>query len=173
MQNFSDYIIPVIIAVILMSGLYNGVNIFDTFISGAKEGLSTCVSIMPPLIALITAIGMVKASGALDIIAFLLKDLSAFLGIPSEIMPLAILRPISGSGALAMFKEILETYGPDSYIGLVSSVLQGATETTFYTIAVYYGAVNIQKTRHTLPSALAGDITGFIMSAFCVRLFLM
>ncbi|MEG1448737.1 MAG: spore maturation protein [Oscillospiraceae bacterium] len=173
MQNFSSYIIPVIIAIILMAGLYKGVNIFDTFICGAKEGLSTCISILPPLIALITAVGMVKASGALDIIAYTLRDFSNLLGMPSEVMPLAILRPISGSGALAMFKEILDTYGADSYIGLVASVMQGATETTFYTIAVYYGAVNIIKTRHTLPSALAGDLTGFIMSALCVRLFLM
>ncbi|MEG1994289.1 MAG: spore maturation protein, partial [Oscillospiraceae bacterium] len=116
MQNFSSYIIPVIIAIILMAGLYKGVNIFDTFICGAKEGLSTCISILPPLIALITAVGMVKASGALDIIAYTLRDFSNLLGMPSEVMPLAILRPISGSGALAMFKEILDTYGADSYI---------------------------------------------------------
>lgn len=173
MQSLSDYIIPVIIAIILMAGLYKGVNIFDTFIVGAKEGLSTCFSILPSLIALITAVGMVKASGALDILAYVFKDFCEFVGMPTEILPLAILRPISGSGAFAMFKELLETYGPDSYIGLIASVMQGATETTFYTIAIYYGAINIQKTRHTLPSALAGDITGFLMSAFCVRLLLM
>ena len=173
MINFSNYIIPFIIAIILIAGLYKGVNVFDTFLCGAKEGLETCVSILPPLIALITAVGMFKASGALDIIAFTLRGISEFLNLPQEVMPLALLRPISGSGALAMFQDILETSGPDSYVGLVASVMQGATETTFYTIAVYYGAVNIQKTRHTLASSLAGDITGFVMSAYFVRLFLM
>lgn len=142
------------------------------FWKAAKEGLTSSVQILPALIALITAVGMFKASGALDVITYSLRPVANLLHLPQEVIPLAILRPISGSGALVIFQDILQQYGPDSFVGRVASVMQGSTETTFYTIAVYYGATRVQKTRHTLPSALTADIVGFFMSALAVRLLL-
>ncbi|WP_312640932.1 nucleoside recognition domain-containing protein [Hydrogenoanaerobacterium sp.] len=137
---------------------------------GAKEGLMTSLRIMPALVALMTAVGMFKASGALDVLTHFLSPLASVLHLPREVIPLAILRPISGSGAMAIFQDILKSHGADTLIGRVASVMQGSTETTFYTIAVYYGATKVSKTRHTLPSALTGDFVGFIMSAITVQL---
>ena len=115
---------------------------------------------------------MFKASGALDVLSWGLGPLAEGLGLPREVIPLALLRPISGSGAMVLFNDILATYGPDSFIGRVASVMEGSTETTFYTIAVYYGATKVHRTRHTLPSALSADLAGIIMSAVAVRMFL-
>ena len=127
---------------------------------------------MLALIGLMTAIGMFKASGALDMLTAAIRPLAQMVHIPPEVVPLAIVRPISGSGALAVFQDILKSYGPDSLIGQVASVMQGSTETTFYTIAVYYGVTKVQRTRHTLASSLVGDVTGFFMSALTVQLIL-
>ncbi len=171
MGQFNHYIIPVIMCAIVIYSAVKGINVFDTFLSGAKEGFSSGISILPALVALMTAVGMFKASGALDVLTYGLKPLASLLHLPSEVIPLALLRPISGSGALAIFQDIITTYGPDTFIGRVASVMQGSTETTFYTIAVYYGATKINKTRHTLPAALTGDLVGFIMSAVTVRMF--
>ena len=165
MAAVNHFIVPVIIGGIFLFGICKGVNTFDAFLEGAKEGLSTVVSITPALICLLTAVAMFKASGALDV-------LSWGLGLPREVIPLALLRPISGSGAMVLFNDLLVTYGPDSFIGRVASVMEGSTETTFYTIAVYYGAIGVKKTRHTLPSALSADLAGMVMSALAVRLFL-
>jgi len=150
--------------------LYRNVDIFGSFLDGAKEGLMTSLRIMPALVALMTAVGMFKASGALDVLTHFLSPLASVLHLPREVIPLAILRPISGSGAMAIFQDILKSHGADTLIGRVASVMQGSTETTFYTIAVYYGATKVSKTRHTLPSALTGDFVGFIMSAITVQL---
>ncbi len=170
MGNFSDYIIPIVMCSILIYGLYRNVDIFGSFLDGAKEGLMTSLRIMPALVALMTAVGMFKASGALDVLTHFLSPLASVLHLPREVIPLAILRPISGSGAMAIFQDILKSHGADTLIGRVASVMQGSTETTFYTIAVYYGATKVSKTRHTLPSALTGDFVGFIMSAITVQL---
>lgn len=171
LSAISNYIIPVVMCAILIFGLVKKVNVFDTFLEGAKEGAFTAFQILPAIIAIITAIGMFRASGALDFLVQMLQPICNALGFPSELAPLAIIRPISGSGALAIYQDILTQYGPDSFIGRVASVLQGSTETTFYTIAVYYGAVKISKTRYTIPCALSADITGFLMSALAVRIF--
>ena len=170
MRSFSDYIIPIVMSGILLYGLYRNVDVFGSFLDGAKEGLMTSFRIMPALVALMTAVGMFKASGALDVMTYFLSPLASLLHLPREVIPLAILRPISGSGAMAIFQDILNSHGPDSIIGRVASVMQGSTETTFYTIAVYYGATKVSKTRHTLPSALTGDFVGFMMSAITVQL---
>ena len=162
MAAINHFIVPVIIGGIFLYGIYRGVNTFDAFLAGAKEGLSTVVSITPALICLLTAVAMFKASGALDVLSWGLGPLAEGLG----------LRPISGSGAMVLFNDILATYGPDSFIGRVASVMEGSTETTFYTIAVYYGATKVHRTRHTLPSALSADLAGIIMSAVAVRMFL-
>ena len=138
----------------------------------AREGLSTAVSITPALICLLTAVAMFKASGALDVLSWGLSPLAQAVGLPGEVIPLALLRPISGSGAMVLFNDLLAVYGPDSFIGRVASVMEGSTETTFYTIAVYYGATHVTRTRHTLPSALSADLAGILMSGVAVRLFL-
>ncbi|HJB25606.1 MAG TPA: spore maturation protein [Firmicutes bacterium] len=173
MRNIADCIIPLILCAIFLYGLLHGVNIFDSFLEGAKEGISTSFGILPALVALMTCIAMFNASGALDILTNALRPICEAIGFPPETIPLALLRPISGSGALAIYENLLSNYGPDSFVGKVASVMQGSTETTFYTIAVYYGAVKVKKTRHTVPSALSADLTGFLMSVVAVRLLLL
>lgn len=170
MTAFSDTIIPLVMGGILLYGLLHKADIFGSFLDGAKDGLMVSLRILPALVALMTAVGMFRASGALDVLTWLLSPLAAVLRLPQEVLPLALLRPISGSGSMAVLQDILHHYGADSVAGRVASVMQGSTETTFYTIAVYYGATKVKQTRHTLPCALAGDFTGFVMSALMVRL---
>ncbi len=168
----SDYVIPFFIALIMIIGLIKKVDVFSEFTEGAKENLKAAVSVLPALIALMTAIGMFKASGALDFISAVISPLTSFLGFPEECIPLAIIRPVSGSGALAVFENILTDVSPDSFAGRVASVIIGSTETTFYTIAVYYGITKVKKTRQALPASLAADFTGFVLSALTVRIIL-
>ena len=168
----SDYVIPVFIALIMIVGLAKKVDVFGEFTDGAKENLKSAFDVLPALIALMTAIGMFKASGGLDIISSAISPITELLGFPSECIPLAIIRPVSGSGALAVFESILSDVSPDSFPGRVASVLVGSTETTFYTVAVYYGITKVKKTRHTIASSLTADLTGFIFSALTVRLLL-
>ena len=172
MVTLGNYIIPAAILLIVCAGLVKKENVFDLFISGAKEGVAIAFGILPALIALMTAIAMFRACGAFELIAQALGPLCRSLHIPVEVLPLALMRPVSGSGSLSLFETILKTNGPDSFPGRVASVLQGSTETTFYTVAVYYGSVGISKTRHTLPAALTADFTGFLMSVLTVRLLL-
>lgn len=167
----TSYIVPGVIVFIMLYGLIKKVDVFDVFIEGAKEGLTTSIKILPALILLMTCVGMFKASGGLDILSSALEPITSFFHIPKEITPLALLRPISGSGALVVYEDILRSNGADSTIGRVASVLMGSTETTFYTIAVYFGATRIQNSRHTVLCSLAGDVTGFIMSAMLIYMF--
>ena len=169
-MNLNNTVVPAVICGILFYGLLKGVDVFECFLQGAREGFQTAVNILPALVALMTCVGMFKASGALDILSHAAAPLARLLRLPAEVLPLAILRPISGSGAMVLFNDILAKFGPDSYIGRVASVMEGSSETTFYTIAVYYGATRVTKTRHTLPAALTADITGVVMSAVMVRL---
>lgn len=168
----SDFIIPFFIALIMIIGLIKHVDVFGEFTDGAKENLKAAFDVLPALIALMTAIGMFKASGALEVISEAVSPVTGFLGFPKECIPLAIIRPVSGSGALAVFESILNDVSPDSFAGRVASVIIGSTETTFYTIAVYYGITNVKKTRHAVASSLIADLTGFIISALTVRLIL-
>jgi len=170
MIAFSNYMIPATLAGILAFGLYKKVDVFSVFLEGAKEGLKTAVNIAPALIALMTCVGMFKVSGALDIVVWVFSPLANLLNLPQEVLPLAILRPISGSGALVIYNDLLSTHGPDSFIGRVASVMEGSSDTTFYTIAVYFGAVKVSKTKYTLSASLAADLVGFVMSAHMVRL---
>ncbi|MBQ3242035.1 MAG: spore maturation protein [Oscillospiraceae bacterium] len=172
MTQLSNYILPLTMVLIVGYGMWKKVPVFDCFLEGAREGLTSAVQILPALIALITAVGMFKASGALDLLTAFLRPLFSLLRLPDAVIPLALLRPISGSGAMVIFQDILQRSGPDSFAGRVASVMQGSTETTFYTIAVYFGATKVIQTRHTLPSALTADIVGFIMSAAAVRILL-
>lgn len=166
----SVWIIPAVTVFVLAYGLMRRTDVFSDFIEGASENIKVCAGLLPTLIALITAIGMLQASGAVDMLTGLVSGVLGKLGFPPECLPLALIRPISGSGALAVYEDILTHCHPDSFAGRAASVMLGATETTFYTIAVYFGAVNIKKTRHTLPAALLGDITGFIISVLMVNL---
>ncbi len=172
MNNMTDFILPALVVLIIVHGAFKGVNVFDEFIKGAKNGIKTVFDIIPSLIALLLCVDMLNSSGGLDVICSLISPISDFLGIPKEITPLAILSPISGSGALGMYENILKEFGPDSYIGQCASVIMGSTETTFYAITLYYGYINVKKTRHTLPSALCADFTSFILSPRLINLFL-
>ena len=163
--------VPVLMAIILISGLRNRVKIYDAFMNGAKEGLFTTFKIFPALLGLMVAVGMLRASGTLDLIVQGLKPLTNFLGIPSEVVPLGLMRPISGSGSMAVITDIFTQYGPDSFIGRCASVMMGSTETTFYTIAIYYGSVKITKLRHTVKSAILADLTGMIVAVLVTTLF--
>lgn len=168
----SHLLIPVILLVIVAYGWAKGVPVFDTFIEGAKEGLVIIFKITPTLIGLLVAVTMFKDSGALDLLTFGLSPIGNLFHIPAEVLPLAILRPISGSGALAMLEEILRQFGPDGYIGRCASVMMGSTETTFYVIAVYFGAIGIKKTGYTVYAALFADCCSFLASVLFVSLIL-
>ncbi len=171
MTQISNLIIPLIVVIMILHGIFKGVNVFNEFTDGAKEGFKIVLNILPSLVALIFSIELIKASGALDTLCSILSPVTSFLGIPKEVAPLTVLSPVSGSGSLGMFESILKDYSPDSFIGRCASVMMGSTETTFYTMTVYCGSVGIKKSRHTLPSALCADLTSFILSPKFVKLF--
>lgn len=166
----SDLTIPTVLCAILVHGLIKGVPVFDTFIEGAKEGIGVSFRILPTLVGLLTAISMFSASGALDVLTSALSPLAGLLRLPKEVIPLAILQPISGSGSMAIFQNLLEKLGPDSMEGRIASVMMGSAETTFYTIAIYYGATSVKETRHTAVAGLIADLVGLTVSALAVRL---
>lgn len=169
LARISDYLIPLLLAGAALYALGRRVDVFSALTTGAGEGLSVILRILPPLVALLTAVYMLRASGALTLLTQALTPVLTRIGIPPETVSLLLIRPVSGSGALAVGSEIMQTYGPDSTIGRTAAVMLGSTETTFYTIAVYYGAAEIRRTRHTIPAALAADVTGFLAAAWTVR----
>ena len=160
----SNLAIPFTILLILTYGLVERNKVFDTFLDGAKEGIEIVVKIFPTLIGLFVAIGALRSSGILDFIINLIYPAVKFLGVPTEIMPLAILRPISGSASIAIGSDIMTKYGVDSKLGLIASTIMGSTETTIYTIAVYTSVVGVKKTRFILVAALIGDLVGIMAS---------
>ena len=170
-QILLDLLVPGLLLVVSCWAMAGKRDVYTLLVTGAAEGLDTAVRILPALVVLLTAVGMLRASGAMDLLTRLMTPLCRVLGIPPETAPLVVIRPISGSGALAVGSELMATYGPDSYIGRVAAVMLGSSETTFYTIAVYFGSAGIHKTRHTIPAALTADLTGFIASALAVRIF--
>lgn len=171
MDKLGTYVMPAVVLSIILFGFIRKVPVFDTFVAGAKEGLHSTIAILPTLIGLILAVSMFSASGALDLLSSFLAPVASLIGLPKQVMPLTLIRPISGSGSTAVLTQIFKDYGPDSLIGRIASVMSASTETTFYAIAVYFGAVNIKKTRHTIPAALTADLTVCIISALTVRLF--
>lgn len=172
LKILSIYAIPAMFFIILSLGMYKEVRVFDVFVDGAKEGITTIIRIIPSLVGLLVAIGIFRASGALDLLIYVIKPIAIVLNIPSEVLPLAFLRPISGSASLALVSDILNTYGADSFIGRLSSTMMGSTETIFYTLAVYFGAVGIKNIRYTLAAALIADIVSVISSVWiCEILF--
>lgn len=165
-----ELVMPLTAVLFILFGLLRRVEIFDAFTFGAKEGLSVALTILPTLVGIITAVKMLEASGFMLWLTDLLTPFASKLGFPAEIVPVALLRPVSGSGASALMLSIFENSGVDSFAGKVVSVMAGATETTFYAVAVYYSAVGIKKTGTTLLCGLAADFTAVVMSVLTVRL---
>lgn len=165
------YILPLVIAAVVITGAVKRVPLFGCFQEGVKEGFSSLVSIAPSLIGLVLAVTMLEASGFFELITRYLAPVTGALGVPSEVLPLGLMRPVTGSGSFAMLNNILEAHGADSFIGKAASVMAGSTETTFYAITVYYGAVGIKNTRHTIPAALLADLTGMLLACWSVKLF--
>lgn len=169
MELFCAMLVPFIMAGVALYAMGHKVDVYSALVQGAGEGIRTVVRIAPSLIALLAAIHMLRASGALNLAAEVLAPLLEKLGIPPETVALLLVRPVSGSAALGVGSELMAVYGTDSYIGRVAAVMLGSTETTFYTIAVYFGAVGITKTRYAVPAALCADLAGFIAAAWAVR----
>lgn len=165
----TDYIIPLILLLTAAIALRKKENAYDIMLQGASDGLKLLASILPALILLLTAVYMLRASGAVALLSKLLSPVFHFFGIPPETAMLVLIRPISGSAALAVGAELMASYGVDSQIGRTVAVMLGSTETTFYTISVYFGAAGIRKTRYTVPAALFADFVGFCMASWTVK----
>ena len=167
----TDYIVPGLLLTASVLALRKKENTYSLLLDGAQEGLKLLVSIIPALVLLLTAVTMLRASGAVEVISQIFAPVFSFFGIPPETAMLVFVRPLSGSAALAVGAELMAQYGPDSLIGRTVAVMLGSTETTFYTISIYFGAVGIQKTRYAIPAALIADFAGFFMASLTVRLF--
>ncbi len=163
--------IPLLLAFTGAWGIYKQVDLFHALTTGAREGLKTAADILPSLVVLLTAVTMLRASGALEAMAGVCAPVFSLLGIPAETAPLVFLRPFTGSGALAVGSELMERFGPDSYPGRCAAVMLGSTETTFYVTTIYFSACGIKKSRYAIPAALCADLAGFAASALAVRLF--
>ncbi|WP_322182923.1 spore maturation protein [Neglectibacter caecimuris] len=161
---------PLIVGGIVLFGFLKNVEVFDTFLEGAKEGISASMRILPTLIGLIVAVSMVRASGLLELLCSLAEPLAEAVGISPEILPLALLRPVSGSGSSAYTLSLLQQFGPESETGKIASVLASSTETTFYAIAVYFGACGYKRLRYTVPAALLGDCAALVFAVLTVKL---
>lgn len=164
----SIWIIPGLLSLILVFAIWNRVPVFETFVDGAKDGFTTAVQIIPHLVGMMVAITIFRESGALDIITQFLQPFFTFFNFPTEVFPLAILRPISGTGALALTTDLISTYGPDSFIGRLASTMQGSTDTTLYIITVYFGAVGIKNAGYAIKVGLFADLIGIIASVIIV-----
>ena len=167
----SSAIIPIIIGIIVIFGLYEKRKVYDTFIEGAREGIDVVLNIFPTLVGIFIAIGALRSSGVLDFIINIIKPVTNLLNFPSEVLPLALLRPISGSGAMGVATDIIKNFGVDSRIGLIAACIMGSTETTFYTIAVYTGCVKIKKIRFVLIASLIADFVGIATSVLVCNIF--
>lgn len=162
--------IPFLIFSFLTFGLIKKVKVYEKFVEGAKEGFNVAVRIIPYLVAMLAAIGIFRSGGAMDFLVYVLTPVTNFIGMPAEALPMALMRPLSGSGSLGIMTEIIKVHGPDSLLGILVSTFFGSTETTFYVLAVYFGAVNIQKTRYALPVGLMADVAGILGATFIVNL---
>jgi spore maturation protein SpmA len=165
------WLFPLLVAGLLLAGVAARVPVYESAIEGAREGLQVAARIVPYLVAILVAVAMFRASGALDLVIRVLDPLTSALGFPAEALPMALLRPLSGSGSFAVMSEILKTHGPDSFVGLLTSTLQGSTETTFYVLALYLGAARVRDGRHALAACLVGDLAGFAGATAACHLF--
>jgi spore maturation protein B len=172
LDAISLWALPVLLVAIPLVGIIRKVKVYDVFIEGAKEGFEVAVRIIPFLVGILVAIGMFRGSGAMDLLMAAVRPLVTPTGFPPELVPLAILRSLTGSGSLAFTTDLIKTHGPDSLIGRIAATMYGSSETTFYVLAVYFGAVSVRRTRHAVPAALVGDIVAAIAAvAVCVWMF--
>ena len=172
LEQISIWAIPVLIVSIALIGIIRKVKVFDEFVTGAKEGFTVAINIIPFLVGLLVAIGMFRASGALDMVTAGLKPIMSAIRFPPELFPLAVLRTLTGSGSLAFTTDLIKTHGPDSLLARMAAVMYGSSETTFYVLAVYFGAVNVKRTRHAVPAALIGDVVAAIATVLiCAWMF--
>lgn len=169
-QGISRYAIPFILVVIPVYGYIKKVKVYESFTEGAKEGFHTAIRIIPFLVAMLVAIGIFRSSGAMDILTKVVSPVTNLIGMPGEALPMAVMRPLSGGGASGIMSDLITTHGPDSLIGRMASVMMGSTETTFYVLAVYFGAVAVRKTRHALPAGLIADAVGLITAVIVTRI---
>lgn len=167
----ADLLVPVLMLLVAGYALAKKVDVYSGLLSGGLEGLKLMAAIAPALVMLLSAVHMLRASGAIDQLSRWLAPVTAFLGIPVETLPLMLLRPFSGSAALAVGADLMGVYGVDSPVGRTAAIMLGSTETTFYTISVYFGAAGIKKTRYAIPAAVLADLTGFFMASLTARLF--
>ena len=167
---FSYWILPAIVGGIVLFGWSRGVKVYASLVEGAREGFQVAIRIIPYLVAILVAVGMLRASGGIDLVVSWVGPLTSLIGMPAEALPMALLRPLSGSGSLGVMAEIMTEHGPDSFIGYLVSTFQGSTETTFYVIAVYFGAVGVTRTRHALPACLIADASGIFAALLIVHL---
>ena len=171
MNQISLYAIPMIIFIIVgYAFLVQKVKVYEVFCEGAKEGFTTAIRIIPFLVAMLVAIGIFRSSGCIDIMMRVLDPVFSAIGMPGEVLPMAIMRPLSGGGATGIMNDLMLTYGPDSLIGRIASTMMGSTETTFYVLAVYFGAVSIRKTRHAVAAGLLADVAGLLTSVWICNL---
>ncbi len=166
----SLWAIPVFLLGIPLYGAIRRVKVYESFVEGAKEGFQVAVRIIPYLVAILTAVGMVRAAGAIDLLSAWLDPVLRHIGMPAEILPLAIMRPLSGSGSLGLVAELVKTHGPDSFLARLAATAYGSTETTFYVLAVYFGSVGIKKIRHALVGGLVADVVSLIASVTVCRI---
>jgi spore maturation protein B len=167
---FSLIVLPIMIVGFPLYGLYKKVPVYEEFVEGAKDGFKVAVMIIPYLVAILFAIGMFRASGAMDFLITGLEPLLGAIGIPPEILPMAIIRPLTGSGSAGIVVDMIAAYGEDSILVKIAGTMFGSTETTFYVIAVYFGAVNVKKTRHAVPAGLLADFTAMVVAVYLVQI---
>ena len=162
--------IPLVLLVFLGWGLFKKVKVYEVFVEGAKDGFNVAIRIIPYLVAMLAAIGIFRASGALELLISLLSPITTLIGMPPETLPMALMRPLSGSGSLGIMAELMNVHGPDSRIGIMASTMYGSSETTFYVLAVYFGAVGVKNTRHAVPTGLIADLAGMLAAVWIVNL---
>ena len=164
-----DLLIPLILMTVSVFGLWKKQDVYVCLLEGGLDGLKLLMSIVPALVILLTGVHMLRASGAMELLERLVTPVTNLLGIPPQTLPLVLIRPFSGSGALAVGADLMAEYGPDSLVGRTAAIMLGSTETTFYTVSVYFSAAGIKKTRYAVPAALIADLTGFIVASLCGR----
>lgn len=170
LNTLSSFILPIMILSIVVAAVIKKVKVFDVFMQGAKKGLFTLYELLPSIVGLVLAVTMLRQSGAMQLLSSFLSPLTDVFGIPEEITAIGLLSPVSGAGSLSIFENVLKEYGADSFIGKVASVVMGSTDTTLYAVTVYFSAIGIKNTRHTLYAGLTADFLSLVLSSFFVRL---
>lgn len=170
LETISILAIPAIVFLFIVYAARKKVPVYESFITGAKSGFDVAVKIIPYLVAMLVAIGVFRASGAMDVFVSLISPVAKLIGMPPEALPMAFLRPLSGSGSLGLMSEIMKKYGPDSFVGILVSTMYGSSETTFYVIAVYFGAIGVTKTRHAVAAGLIADAVGMLGALFICKI---